>query len=314
MADAGDKEGYSTGGGAETLTDEEKFTIREYVASLDNEKEEKRRSRVQFWVGALGLSAAVLISGLWFGINDVVKTQVNSEVERNQYIVSVQNKLNDSIDNLINARTKHADAQAVANVSLKESDRILQESISLLTKIKAVQKDLDDAQPILAATKNLAAYSDKVATDLSNNPKFISDVAQAAVVPKGAVVAFDNANGCPLGWRGFQAASGRVLIGATHDTSSLISYPYQSTGGAEHLRLTVAQLPTLRITYPVFRSGEFSLQNSGYPGYRFIGQAAREAAKGASGNVVSEQSDPIGSGEEIDIRPPFLAMFFCVKD
>jgi hypothetical protein len=42
--------------------------IREYLLGLDSEKEAKRRTVLQFWIGGLGLSAAALISGLWFGI------------------------------------------------------------------------------------------------------------------------------------------------------------------------------------------------------------------------------------------------------
>jgi hypothetical protein len=296
------------------LTDDEKFAIREYVLDLDKQKEDKLRGRIQFWIGGLGLSAAVILSGLWFAINDFVKTEVGEEIARNQYIQSIQTRLNDSIDNLINARTKHADAEALADVSLKEAQRILTESVALLDKVKGGQQDFENAQPILVAARNLSSYSAKLATDLSHDPKFVTSVAQSATVPSGAVIAFDSPIGCPAGWRAYDLASGRFLIGAGKPTDlSLTSYAYRTIGGAEKIQLTQPQLPPFTITYPVFRSNEFSLQNSGYPGYRFIGQAAREAASGASGILTSEQSDPVGKGQYIDIRPPFVAMLFCVK-
>jgi hypothetical protein len=68
------------------LTEAEKFAIREYLLEIDKEKNDKFRTRIQFWIGGLGISAAVLLSGLWFAINDFVETEVGAEISRNQYI------------------------------------------------------------------------------------------------------------------------------------------------------------------------------------------------------------------------------------
>jgi hypothetical protein len=309
------------------LTDAEKFAIREYISTLESEREDKRRGRFQLWLAAIGLTGAGLLSGIWVGTDYLVKSSVNSEIERNQYIQTIQTKLNDSVDNLINARTKHADAQALSSVTLKEAERILAESNTLLVKIKTSGRDFEEAQPIVAAVRSFTTYSAKLATDLSNNPTFVEAVAKSAIVPHGAVVAFNLSTDasvtspCPKGWASFQPASGRFLLGAGKPEAPLLaalpSYSEDRTkavGGVERVRLTEAQLPTFRVTYPAFRSNEFSLQNSGYPGYRFVGQAAREATKGASGALVFEQSDPVGGGQEIDIRPPYIALYFCIKD
>jgi len=49
------------------------------------------------------------------------------------------------------------------------------------------------------------------------------------IVPKDAVVAFDRADGCPVGWVEFKEASRRVIIGTSSDT------PYRKEGGSQKI-------------------------------------------------------------------------------
>jgi len=64
-----------------------------------------------------------------------------------------------------------------------------------------------------------------------------------ALVPNGAVLAFDSPSGCPLGWEEFKSAAGRVIVGEGVGMG-LTERRYRTEGGEERHQLTVAELPS----------------------------------------------------------------------
>ena len=113
------------------------------------------------------------------------------------------------------------------------------------------------------------------------------------LIPVGAVVAFDLANGCPDGWDEFTSGTGRVIIGAGQ-AEGLTERAFRSQGSNE--------------THSHAVSG--STVGIGNPdGWSVTGQRGR--APEATG---FNHSHPIsGSAADSSHMPPFIALRLCKK-
>lgn len=331
------------------LTEDEKTAIREYIGSLDQAKQEQRTKRLQAIIGATGLTGVVVLAGAAYIVTmlfDAARIRVEGQAreaarqvsseEIRQNLEHTENIkiLAAALSSLALAHEKSAETIAKSKMALDDAERVLTTNRRLTDAFAVLQGDLEKAKPVVEAAKNLSSFSDQLSGALSSNETFIKSVAANSAVPSGAVIAFnvsapdrDLSRACPKGWALFGPAAGRLVVGAgkaddpllssylsfKDDPSKAISGFSKSIGGGEKIKLAEAQLPKHNVTFPIFRSGEFSMQNSGYGGDRFIGLDAMNAVGKASGSLRREASDPIGGGQEIDIRPPYVALYFCVK-
>ena len=118
-------------------------------------------------------------------------------------------------------------------------------------------------------------------------------------VPKGTVAAFDLSDGCPDGWKPFDAAAGRFIVGAGQG-KGLEERLVRAVGGEEAHTLKVAELPAQQISIPLAGAGRDRF-DAGGKDYPVVG--------------VSAGSVPIGgAGDPIPMLPPFLALTICKKD
>lgn len=132
-------------------------------------------------------------------------------------------------------------------------------------------------------------------------------VSSGDVVPIGAVIAFDDPNGCPGGWSDVGAEwRGRNLVAAVRDSNDI--YGFRRIGGAETHVLTRAEMPS--------HSHGFSGQAVTRGGWG--GRATRTFAVGGS-EVVSSIAiggtiAPSGSNNAHNNMPPYIALYFCKRD
>lgn len=151
-----------------------------------------------------------------------------------------------------------------------------------------------------------------------------------AQFPEGAVVAFharlddDDDHACPTGWIPYEAAAGRMIVGAgPHDDEELSVYPgpidntathhftsivedriKDPTGGEEQVTLTLDQLPPHQ-----HRAEVGTLAGEGVFGQ---GNAISNAIFGTSRGIALETLvSPEGGGTAHNNLPPYIALYWC---
>ena len=120
------------------------------------------------------------------------------------------------------------------------------------------------------------------------------------LVPTGAVVAFRTAD-CPAGWEPRTELAGRVIIGAGFSDYGSEFALWERGRNGRYLQLTVDQLPT--------HDHGMSVASNYLPGQP-------PSATGAKDALSREFGDPfgaVGSGNPIDILPPFRALYYCER-
>lgn len=131
-------------------------------------------------------------------------------------------------------------------------------------------------------------------------------------MPKGAVVAFNSVNGCPVGWQLFTPALGRMIVGATQDAqvdndkTSLTQRQLLDTGGAEKHRLSVAEMPSHNHTNGHYR---YLLKSRGFNTYH--GKDDKTSGEPNLKCIASIKAS--GGGQAHNNMPPFIALYYCQK-
>ncbi|WP_299677122.1 hypothetical protein [uncultured Roseobacter sp.] len=132
----------------------------------------------------------------------------------------------------------------------------------------------------------------------------------AAIVPKGAVMAF-NLEGCPTGWLPLSQAHGRVIVGVGEGNRDekdklLTSRALGDVGGVESHILTENEMP---IHTHIFTGG--SVTKGGNHG---VGRVLAVGDGAGHGNYTptGTNSSYGGSGAHPNM-PPFLSLLICEK-
>lgn len=134
-------------------------------------------------------------------------------------------------------------------------------------------------------------------------------------LPKNAVLAFDDPNGCPAGWTPYTRADGRVIIGVTTGKSPLSQRFYGEEGGAEGVTLNEAEMPAH--AHGLSLSLGEGLGNSGQDWQLmwYDSTAGKVANLVASNTARDGAPTPLaGDGQPHENMPPFIALFYCKKD
>jgi len=127
-------------------------------------------------------------------------------------------------------------------------------------------------------------------------------VHQADLSLDDAVIAFDRGE-CPDGWKKFEPAAGRMIVGAAR--SGYPSYsqdPEHAIGGEETVTLTIKQMPSHTHDF-----ADMGLANDDSGS----GQSDREWV-----NVLKEIQPTLatGGGEPHNNMPPYVALYYCERE
>jgi hypothetical protein len=118
-------------------------------------------------------------------------------------------------------------------------------------------------------------------------------------VPRGAVASFD-LGACPSGWQPFDDGAGRFIIGTGQGTG-LKHHPMRQVSGDEEHKLIRSELPPQALTIPNL-ARQSPTDKYDVPG-----------GKVYSVSVVSGSFEIGGTGNPIDMLPPFIALRYCSK-
>jgi hypothetical protein len=147
------------------------------------------------------------------------------------------------------------------------------------------------------------------------------DALEAAIAPfadaRGAVVAFnrDRQKGsiCPRGWSYFEVAGGRFIVGAGEHDNNLRRYPSyvenaaQAIGGEEMHLLTLDEMPS---------------HDHANGNYQFLMMAGQDTTGGQGLDPTPNEPNLLhvgrilaqGGGQPHNNLPPFIGLYYCVKD
>jgi hypothetical protein len=140
-------------------------------------------------------------------------------------------------------------------------------------------------------------------------------------LPGNAVVAFDLPTGCPAGWKEFEPAISRTIVGATrgqaaspnHDVNGrvLSARLYRQDGGEESHILTIEELPPHNHGIENIQHSEYLREEGrGYIGTEVVGRESSAPDPKAP----IRYTETAGSGHSHNIMPPFVALYYCIKD
>lgn len=167
------------------------------------------------------------------------------------------------------------------------------------------EDSLRKIQQSASSIQTFSAINDAVAK-ISKDSDFARLVsANFEHLPKGSVVAFD-LDACPNGWRTYELAAGRVLIGAGIG-QGLTPRQRLATGGDESATLLIENIP----------SHSHRIDLGTLNGQGLFGQAEEygNAILGrARGPAFNSRTEAVGASKAFSIMPPFLAITFCRKE
>lgn len=128
--------------------------------------------------------------------------------------------------------------------------------------------------------------------------------AHRIAVPSGAVMAF-NLPKCPVGWRPFQPAAGRVVVGAGEGNRDMHDQPLTKrevgdSAGAEAHALSEGEMPAHVHTY-IFTNHQGTPKHTDYSAHEF----------GDSNTPTNTSST--GGGKPHNNMPPFVVLKYCER-
>lgn len=140
---------------------------------------------------------------------------------------------------------------------------------------------------------------------------------------RGAVVAFNRSEkdgACPIGWRYFEPAAGRFVVGAGRSANadgsgvSVAQYPsytddpQSAVGGEATVTLTERQVPRHVHALPMLEERS-ELSGSSYP--VFSNQNTHPSRPGTNATL---NTQPAGGSSPHNNLPPYIALYYCIFD
>lgn len=142
--------------------------------------------------------------------------------------------------------------------------------------------------------------------------KLIKDTLDTGLtIPRGGVVAFDRADGCPDGWSDFTEGQGRTIVGSGD------KYDYRSKGGAATVTLTEAQMPAHSHDVAAITNWDTNIDQWGHTVKGNGDRARLDVDDGPPwGNLFGKVSALAKKqkAEEHENLPPYIALHLCRKD
>jgi hypothetical protein len=290
------------------LSADQKIAIQEYVKSLEDKKDQKLWSQVNKWLGVIGLSVAAILSWFWVTLQDKVLGVARTEA----------GEIANSIIRTGEIETARSEAykaiyssEASATANLERSKSLLAEINGSLDVAQRLKEQFRSAKEISDAAAALNAAKQGIVAQIKSDKELLSQILGNVVIPSGVVVAYSvlgEASDCPDGWKWFTPASGRFIVGAGPEINKdvngldLTVYGPGTIGGMENQTLSVNQLPPQSIKISGLASvSRVDRFNAGGKDYPVVG-------------VSSGTIDTGGAGAPISNMPPYLALYYCVKE
>ncbi len=226
------------------------------------------------------------------------------------------------LDTQVNENLQRSDLlKSQVNENLRQSEQL---SVSL-SKSRAVTEEVgrqvDEIKKIYIAVNSLNSAKLDIVDAIKSDSNLLNRLAGNIVVPAGLIAAFDRSQSvgaCPAGWRLFEQTKGRIIIGAGANTNKdvngydLTDYPAlrddasKAVGGEEKHKLTVAEMPSHD-----HANGSFNqlMKLSG-------GWTAKFGDDGVNEPTLNVSKPELKSGgdQPHNIMPPFVALYYCIKE
>ena len=311
------------------VTEEERIYIQEFILSKEKEKEESFDKKLTRWINIMAFvgvtSVGSVIVGVYYLLRGVVietaKTEVLKELSRDKLL----EKQITAVEALITARATIQYANAQSADLVNRSKMLEKDTTEILDQVVKSKRDLEAAQDTIDKFRTINSKSKALVAEIIKDPNFADEVAKKVGLPGQMVVAFNRSKtdgACPPEWRLFAPASGRFVIGAGDamntdvngvPLSAHLSIKDDSAagvGGEVNHKLTEAQMPPHQ--HGVYPHAGFVASGGGAP-------PPSGAIPGAGGGDTYTQVWPgitsvTGGGKPFDIMPPFVALYYCIKE
>lgn len=257
---------------------------------------------VIWWALGLIVAGAVGAAGVVRLLDDHVSHQI---------ALSVKPQVIEALGNDPELKRLSAERQTAADAVARGNDAQQRATAKFAEAMDAIDKARQAATQTLALADQLKRLTDiselgaKIDQALAQ-PEF-RDAVVSRVMPAGAIISF-NAQGCPPGWKSFEGAKGRVLVGAgVHQNldrsgKRLLSYDIGVTGGDESHSITVEEMPAH--SHSLSRNQTGTAGNGMYPSADVMGSTAP---------VPVAQTGSTGGSKPFSIMPPYIALQYCEK-
>lgn len=171
----------------------------------------------------------------------------------------------------------------------------------------------DNSGDALAAIECVAWMAEQLSQLESNNqPTEMQAGMSGGSIPSGAVLAFDRADGCPLGWKAdISAANGRTIVGVDGQNYKLpyvAGRPEYQLGGEETHELSIDEMPSHAHTF------DGGLITRGGWGLTPNRNAAVGGSQAASDFKISGRIVAAGGGAAHNNMQPYIVLFYCKKE
>lgn len=198
---------------------------------------------------------------------------------------------------------------------------------------------LPNAQVERATDENFACLLTKIEKLTLENRRLRDQLTTGEVpairVPRGAVMAFDLQDGCPVGWRAkFEKGQGKFILGVgkgilayrglnhrpddSPDSIDLSEVIWGDQGGSETHILAENEMPLHNHeTSETDHSHTIiphTTTNEGRGTLGFIGGRGRHNAKRSGAESTGLTVESAGRGDPHNNMPPFIALHFCKKE
>lgn len=264
----------------------------------------------RFWTWLVFLGAAIIATvGATSAFVSHYLTQIAAASARNTGIEVTQPRLDEIARRLADSQNQASDIQKQSIVLMASLSKFQGSTEEIVRNITLKAQEVDEnLKRIQAVSNGVANFSsiERVASELSRNEDFVRSASIAINRSlTGVIVAFESPQ-CPAGWNRYDAAVGRVIVGAGQGPGLRIR-PSGSVGGSESFQLTNGNMPAhqhdtqLGTLAPIWGAGP---ARGG-----IIAGTSMGTFQSALTSVHGNQNP-----EPIPLMPPFIALSVCRKE
>jgi hypothetical protein len=315
-----------------SISDLQKSFIKDYLDQVSAKRSDlfdKRLARWSLIASLLGISGLLAI---FTYLNDSIHTtasNISREVALGSSKSAVDNAIasqlgpehlrnlfKDTVDLAIKARSEtvannafSAETLADTRANLANSKSILSNANEIIKELAKTKQEIEEAKITIAKLSQVSSQRKDIVDALIGDANFRQEVAAATGLPRGGILAFEpvqNSSGCPAGWTAFAKAAGRTIIGAGKGPDLTERLP-SSLGGAEKVKLQPENLPPHSRTYSVTGDGAHVNGGASPAVFKFGGDAGLQPRG-------DRQTSATGGGASFEVLPPYIALYYCIKE
>lgn len=284
----------------------------------------------------IGLPVVVATSVFGVSLWQTIQTETTSAAEQRaiETVATLTDEINVLQDRI---QTLQSRSQETFEELRELRGRAEESARSVQRQADSAEVRATEATRALAALRQTAASAqeiqqalsgvEQIADQLAQNEEFRALVSRSALGGlSGMVAAFDQSEGCPIGWSNFQLAAGRTIIGVGQGEIDqigdqdipLTERRWRDFGGEESVVLSEAQMPLHSHSMSTSRNAGRNIHDGlagSQEGYGI--DQVFENPVGDSGSGFGELDRVLevrGGSRPHNNMPPFVALFFCEKD